>query len=490
GINGYLETLTEIANGSVRKPKQVEVNSRGRTVAQVYPSNFYSWLITNGVKGEVWMEDEVTPANLTEHTATFYKEKGSEGKVALVLGAGNINSIAPLDALYKLIADGEVVLLKLNPVNDYLGPVLRKAFSPLVEAGYFEVAYGGGDVGSYLTNHSGIDSVHITGSGRTYEKILYGSGPDGEARKAADDPLLDKPITSELGGVTPIIVVPGDWSEADIRFQAERIVTAKLHNAGCNCVAAQVIITDKNWEKRDLLLAEIERLMKTLPPRTAYYPGADQRAQAAVDAHPQALEMGDGVPRVLIRDLDPKADEACFTDEYFTTVLGETPLEANGPADFLHKAVDFANTQLEGTLGASILVDPKTAAALGEALEKGIDDLRYGAIGINLWSGVAFLLPECAWGGIAGQTNRDIQSGIGFVHNVFLFDKPQKSVVRGSFYSFPRGMLHGDFAILPRPPWFVTNKTGHLTAKRVAYFAMDPGPQHLPGIFAAALRGM
>ncbi|MEM9776524.1 MAG: aldehyde dehydrogenase family protein, partial [Chloroflexota bacterium] len=441
GINAYLETLESLAHGKVRMPKKVTVNGRGRTVAHVYPSNFYATLITNGVHGEVWMQDGVTPNNLEEYTATFYNEQNPAGKVALVLGAGNINSIAPLDVLYKLIADGEVALLKLNPVNDYLGPILLKIFAPFVEAGYFNVSYGGGDVGAYLTNHPDVDSVHITGSGKTYDIIMYGPGEEGAARKAANDPVFKKEISSELGGVTPIIVVPGDWSDADIRFQAERIVTAKLHNAGCNCVAAQVIITDKDWDKRDALMAEIQRLLESIPPREAYYPGAGDRIQRAQDSYPEAVNASTGTPRILITDLDASAAEACFTDEYFTTVLGETPLTANSPADFLRKAVVFANEQLEGTLGASILVDPKTAKALGSELENAIDDLRYGAIAINLWSGVAFLLAECAWGGVAGQPEDDVQSGIGFVHNAYLFDKVEKSVVRGSFYSYPRGWL-------------------------------------------------
>ncbi len=490
GINAYLETLESLAHGKVRMPKKVSVNGRGRTVAHVYPSSLYATLITNGIHGEVWMQDGVTPSNLAEHTATFYKQSNPEGKVSLVLGAGNINSIAPLDVLYKLIADGEVALLKLNPVNDYLGPILLKIFAPFVQAGFFNVSYGGGDVGAYLTNHPDVDSVHITGSGKTYDVIMYGPGEEGATRKAANNPVFEKEISSELGGVTPIIVVPGDWSDADIRFQAERIVTAKLHNAGCNCVAAQIIITDKDWDKRDQLLAEVERLLEEIPPRKAYYPGAGDRIQRAQDSYPNAVNASSGTPRVLITNLDAASAEACFSDEYFTTVLGEVPLTANSPADFLNKAVTFANEQLEGTLGASILIDPKTAKTLGNKLEEAIDDLRYGAIAINLWSGVAFLLAECAWGGVAGQPEDDVQSGIGFVHNAFLFDKVEKSVVRGSFYSFPRGYLHGDLAILPKPPWFVTNKTSHITAERVTYFAIDPGPMHLPGIFAAALRGM
>lgn len=52
-----------------------------------------------------------------------------QGKLALVLGAGNQASIGVGDALYKLINCGEVVFLKHNPVNDYLFPVYEKVCS-------------------------------------------------------------------------------------------------------------------------------------------------------------------------------------------------------------------------------------------------------------------------------------------------------------------------------------------------------------------------
>ena len=34
--------------------------------------------------------------------------------------------------------------------------------------------------------------------------------------------LNNKPITSELGNVTPIIVHPGKWSTSDIKYQAKK----------------------------------------------------------------------------------------------------------------------------------------------------------------------------------------------------------------------------------------------------------------------------
>ncbi|MGV7591820.1 aldehyde dehydrogenase family protein, partial [Mycobacterium kansasii] len=86
---------------------------------------------------------------------------------------------------------------------------------------------GGADVGGALVNHPGITTVHMTGSARTHDAIVFGTGDEGAQRKAENRPLLDKAITSELGGVSPTIVVPGEWSAADLRFQAEHLATQR-----------------------------------------------------------------------------------------------------------------------------------------------------------------------------------------------------------------------------------------------------------------------
>ncbi len=56
-------------------------------------------------------------------------------------------------------------------------------------------------------------------------------------------PPLTKAITAELGNVTPFIVAPGEWSDADLRFHAQSVVTGLVHNASHNCVAGEVRAT-------------------------------------------------------------------------------------------------------------------------------------------------------------------------------------------------------------------------------------------------------
>lgn len=55
------------------------------------------------------------------------KRKGfkSDGAVSLVLGAGNQIGVPAEDILYKLFHEDEVVIVKMNPVNEFAGKYLE-----------------------------------------------------------------------------------------------------------------------------------------------------------------------------------------------------------------------------------------------------------------------------------------------------------------------------------------------------------------------------
>jgi aldehyde dehydrogenase (NAD(P)+) len=264
----------------------------------------------------------------------------------------------------------------------------------------------------------------------------------------------------------------------------------KLQNAGCNCVASQVLILSDTWDQHDEFLEAVRRLMQELPARKSYYPGTAERAHAAVEAHPEAEIFNGDVPRTIITGIDPNAEaEICFQKELFCPVLAQINLPGKDAADFLQNAVRFCNEKLYGTLGASVIIHPKTMKQIGPDFYTALTALRYGSIGINIWSAAAFLLVQATWGAFPGSTTDNIQSGFGIVGNSFMFEKPERTVIRGSFYPFPRSWLHGDPSFLPRPPWFLTNKTAHITTRGVAKITLDPKWRYLPGILLSALRG-
>jgi aldehyde dehydrogenase (NAD(P)+) len=496
GLNQLTRTLSALEKGQPPPLARDAVHTRpdGQVIVDVFPSSIFDRLLLNGFSAEVWMQPGVTAEQLTGQMASFYRESSPRGKVVLVLGAGNIASIAPLDVLYKMFGEGRVCLLKMNPVNDYLGPFFEEIFGSLIDAGFVRFAYGGADVGAYLVAHEGIDEVHVTGDYRTYNAIVYGTGEEGETRRQRDEPAVTKPVTAELGNVSPTIVVPGPWSPADIAYQAEHVLTQKTHNAGFNCVATQVLVLPEEWDKTDDFVAAIRGMMKRSRPREPYYPGAAQRQGAVVAEHPEAELFepvpGGAIPRVLITGLDAtNSEEYCFTHEFFSDVLSVTKLPGSTAAEFLAAAVHFCNENLWGTLGANIIVHPQTMKELGPALESAIAGLRYGCIGVNAWIGVGFLLSETTWGAYPGHERDDIKSGTGVAHNSLLFDKPQKTVVRQPFFPFPRNLLHGEMHMSPKPAWFVTNKQSHNLGRLITGFEARPRFRDLPGIFVAALRG-
>ena len=487
-------TLEALARGEIPVPPRSALRERpnGQLVARVYPASAYDWILLSGVHGDVWMEPGVTAGNLPEHVAGLYRRPPGPGRVALVLGAGNIASIPPLDLLHKLYAEGQVALLKMNPVNDYLGPIFEEIFSEFVERGFVRLAYGGAEVGARLASHPLVDEIHITGSERTYDAIRFGTGPQGAERKRRREPLNPRRISAELGGVSPTIVLPGPWHPSDIAFQAEHIASQKLHNGGFNCIATQVLVLPERWPMKSEFLGVLRETFRSLPTRGAYYPGAADRQRRAAEAHPSAevLEAGASAPRTFIPGLDARDETVpAFSEEFFGAVLAETSLPGDDPAEFLAEAVRFANGTLRGTLGLNLVVHPATAKALGPRLEDAIAELRYGSVSVNTWSGVTYVLPQAVWGAYPGHADEDIQSGRGFVHNALLFDRPQRTVVYAPFRPIPRAWLYGDLHLGPKPPWFVTNRRAHEIGRLLTRFAARPGVGQLPGLFAAALRG-
>jgi acyl-CoA reductase-like NAD-dependent aldehyde dehydrogenase len=385
--------------------------------------------------------------------------------------------------LYELVVEGKVVVLKANPVNDYLVPHWNRAMAALVEAGVLRIVDGGVAVGQYLTAHPRIDEVHVTGSDKTYDAIVFGTGPEGQRRKAADEPVLGKPVTAELGNVSPVIVVPGKWSVAELRYQAEHIATTLVNNAGFNCLASRVIVTHAGWPQRDAFLGALTQTLGRIATRRAYYPGASDRRYAFVAAHPEAESYGSGpddaLPWTFIPGVPPgRTDDIAFNVESFFGEVAETALTAPSPAAFIDAATEFCNDVLWGSLSATILVSPSTLKnpAVSAAVERAVADLRYGGIGVNVWHALVFAIGTTTWGAYPGHPRVDIQSGTGVVANAAMFDRPQKSVVRGPFRSHPK------------PPWFATASGTYDVMRRFVSFEAEPSAGKIPGLLLAAMR--
>jgi acyl-CoA reductase-like NAD-dependent aldehyde dehydrogenase len=458
------------------QPPNIYQRKDGQCVAEVLPANSIERLLYLGYRGEVWLKPGTLPTQ-----GRIYREP-TPAKVALVLGAGNVSSIVAMDVLSKLFSENQIVIIKMNPVNDYMGEYLSQAFEPLIQAGFLQIVYGSADVGEYLCQHPQVEAIHVTGSHRTHDAIVWGSTTsEQQERKAANRPRVTKPITSELGCVTPILVVPGKWSKADLNFQARQVASTIAHNASFNCVSGQLLVTAAGWAQQAEFLAAVRRELAAIAPRQAYYPGAQDRYQAFLDKYPQSTALGTRSPQIvpwtIIPDLPPISGEYALNEEAFCGILAEVSIESDSAPDFLTKAVDFANDLVWGTLSCTVLIDPKTQRQYPIELDSAIASLKYGAIGVNIWSGMLFYFGSTTWGAYPGNTLANVGSGIGCVHNSYLFDHPQKSVV------------YAPFRIFPTPAWFANHKNLLGMARHLIKLEAYPNLLNLPLVVLAALRG-
>ncbi|TNF36529.1 MAG: aldehyde dehydrogenase family protein [Deltaproteobacteria bacterium] len=473
--------------GAPRLPTRPWTRPDGQVVARVFPTDTWDKLLLRGYSAEVWMDHDVHLDTLADTQAIAYRDKEKRphpGKVALVLQAGNVSSIGPMDALYKLFVEDQVVVLKTNPVNDYVGRFVERAFAALIDAGFLRVVYGGVEAGAQLSAHPLVDEIHITGSDRTHDAIVFGTGEEGRANKAAGVLKNTRRLTSELGNVTPVIVVPGPWSAKDVRRQATNIVSGLTNNAGFNCIAHRVIVQHADWALRQDLVDAVRARLVATPTRTAYYPGAAKRFAVYADAHAQLERYGDpaegDLPWGLVPDVDPTdSSSPCFDTEAFCGLFAETALPAADPAAYLREAVRFVNEEVWGTLACVLIVHPDTLAdaAMAHAVDDAIAALRYGTVVVNHFPGIAYALGSTPWGAAPGHTPTDIQSGRGVVHNTYLFSHPHKAVVRGPFRP------------LPKPPWWVGNAQALALGQQLAAFEAAPSFGRIARLAWTALKG-
>jgi acyl-CoA reductase-like NAD-dependent aldehyde dehydrogenase len=416
----------------------------GEVAVRVMPHSHADRLLFMPYEVNVRLAAQVDAADVRSAQAGFYRQREPAGVVSAVLGAGNVASIPALDLLHECFVMGRATVLKMSPVNQYLGPIFEHVFAPIAALGGLAIVYGGAEAGKALLGSPHVDHVHMTGSTETHDMIVWGPpGPERAERMRSDRPLLQKSISSELGNISPVVVTPGRYTERELSDVSENIAGMFFNNASFNCNAAKLLVLPS--QLAEPITSRLERLFTEQAARAAYYPGAVKRFTELTKS-PKAGRVWSApaaegqLPWTLLTGLTSDSAAESFQVEPFCPLLSVVELDEHEPDEFLARAVRFLNEEVWGTLNAMLVVpsslegDAVVEAALGRA----IDELRYGTVAVNYWPAIGYGTGTPPWGGHPSSTLKDAQSGIGFVHNALMLEHVRKVVLRGPLRSFPK----------------------------------------------------
>ena len=443
---------------------------------KVFPNNFIERITFPFINAKVYFNKSMSFEDINKFRG-FSKRYDIEPSITLVLGAGNFSSIPYLDVLYHLITRRSVVLLKLNPVNEYLKPVFEKVFKNFIERGYIIVTNGNINESKYMATHPGINHIHLTGSDKTYEDIVYGRELNINERSIKTlSKLNSKPITSELGNVTPIIIHPGNWSTSEIKYQARKIVTGKLNNNGFNCIAAQVVVLPDGWGQTETLIKYVKYYMNKAKDRKAYYPDSIERlTKLEKDKSYERVNSLSCTTPHLTREI--KAYNKYELDEVWSSTIYFRKIAYSNAEDYVKKSIDYCNNELWGNLGVSVIIKNHNNKFNKHITNSYIENLKYGTIAINEWAAIGYIIPQLPWGGFPGNKDNDIQSGQSVVHNSMLFESPLKGIVETKFR----------ISRLIDPPWFITNRKSRRLFMNLTYFQINNTKINLIKLIFSAL---
>lgn len=431
--------------------------------------------IAAGMKATVRCVDPGGAAAFDRSWAEEARTRPAGGGVAVVLGAGNVTGLAVADAVAQIFEHGRAVLLKLHPLHAPLADTLRAALAPLVAADLVAIVSGGADVAAQAVAEPLITHVHLTGGQAAFDAVVWGGpGP----RPAGAVPRLTKPITCELGNVTPWIVVPGRYTPRQLQHQADVVAASIANNTSFNCIATKCVVTCSSWDQRDEFLALVAGRLAALQPRPAWYPGA----AAAWETVTGRTAPADGtLPWVLHARLDRDREPRWLEREWFAPVVVETSLAGDSIDDFCSRAMAFVHT-LPGSLAASVTTPAGLDAHAARRVDLLVEHLEYGVVACNTWSALAYSYGSVPWGGFPGSTLAEPKSGIGRVHDPLLLPLVHNAIIRAPLVPWPK------------PPWFPWHRHGAALSRGVAEMygsiaAGRSGVWELLGMLPGVMRG-
>ncbi len=251
--------------------------------------------------------------------------------VVLVIGPWNYPFFLCMSPVVAAVAAGNGAVIKPSELAPATSELIARLVPQYLDPEAIRVVEGAADVTQDLLSQ-GFDHALFTGGTEIGRKIM-----------AAAAPTLT-PVTLELGGTSPVLVLP----DADLDVTARRIAWTKLLNSGQTCIAPDYVLADRaiareltekigatiakfradqtNPSLRIVNERQFDRLVSLLATTTGKVVtgGGSDRSTLSID------------PTVIV---DPAPDDPVMAEEIFGPIL---PIITVGSTE---EAVAFVNSR-------------------------------------------------------------------------------------------------------------------------------------------------
>ena len=313
--------------------------------------------------------------------------------VVLVIGPWNYPFCLCMSPVVAAVAAGNAVVIKPSELAPATSELIARLVPQYLDTEAVRVVEGAADVTQDLLSQ-GFDHALFTGGTEIGRKIM-----------AAAAPTLT-PVTLELGGKSPVLVLP----DADLDVTARRIAWTKLLNSGQTCIAPDYILADRSIarELTDKIVATIAKFRADQPDPSLRIVNERQfdRLVSLLSTTSGTIVTGGGSDRAKLSleptvIVDPAPDDPVMSDEIFGPIL---PIITVGSTD---EAVAFVNARPK-PLALYVFT---ASQDVGREL---VDRMPSGGAVINHIA-MHCLVPQLPFGGIGA-------SGMGAYHGQWGFE--------------------------------------------------------------------
>ena len=300
-----------------------------------------------------------------------------------ILSPWNYPLMLALTPVAGALAAGNRVMVKPSELTPSVTTLIAEILAEALPSDRAAVISGGTEIGAAFASLP-FDHILFTGSERIGRKVMA----------AAAENLT--PVTLELGGKSPALILPG----ADLGEAALDIAYGKFTNAGQTCVAPDYVLVPRG--AMDEFLDRLERAVAAYFPAgqesstmSAVFGEAGRRRQTALRAEAAAAgvtlrELGPSVPGLAFGPtvlIDPPESLALSREEIFGPLLPVIPYDdvATAVDHIRHRPRPLAlylfgkdRSKIDGILRSTL----SGGAVVNDTLvHVAIEDLPFGGVG-------------------------------------------------------------------------------------------------------------